>query len=366
MSHNRWLANFGHRRSGVRLHHNDTIKSALPLYHNNALSVSLGSVLAGGACVAIGRKFSASKFWDDVILNRATAFCYIGELSLLWWPSRQRDTPTVSIGAPAVGNGMRPDPLGRVPRRASASTGSVEFYRASELNIAPSTPSASTRPPGFCPLPYVIVDYNDDGSPWARCEGTSHQGGQGRYRSAGADQRPCPARRLHRCQGDREEASSATRSRTATPSNSGDLVHDQGFARLVRRPARRHLPLEGRERATTEVEGAVDAVDAVEQTVAYGVAIPGTDGSMAWSRVKLRDGQTLDPVKLAAHLYDSLPSYAIPLFVRIVDELESTSTFKTRKVELRNEGWQRDGRRSAVRTRRAGQGLRPVLRRVRR
>ncbi len=59
--------------------------------------------------------------------------------------------------------------------------------------------------------------------------------------------------------------------------------------------------------------------------------------------VKLRDGQTLDPVKLAAHLYDSLPSYAIPLFVRIVDELESTSTFKTRKVELRNEGYSETG-----------------------
>ena len=80
-------------------------------------------------------------------------------------------------------------------------------------------------------------------------------------------------------------------------------------------------------------------VDGVEQAVAYGVAIPGTDGKAGMVAVKLYDGQSLDPVKLAAHLYDTLPGYAIPLFVRIVDELEATSTFKTRKVELRNEGY---------------------------
>uniref|UniRef100_UPI002BA5CFA2 AMP-binding protein n=1 Tax=Gordonia sp. (in: high G+C Gram-positive bacteria) TaxID=84139 RepID=UPI002BA5CFA2 len=57
MSHNRWLANYsGIGGLGVRLHHDDAMYVALPLYHNNALSVSLGSVLAGGACVAIGRK----------------------------------------------------------------------------------------------------------------------------------------------------------------------------------------------------------------------------------------------------------------------------------------------------------------------
>ena len=34
-----------------------------------------------------------------------------------------------------------------------------------------------------------------------------------------------------------------------------------------------------------------------------------------------------------------LPSYAVPLFVRVVDSLEQTSTFKSRKVELRKQGY---------------------------
>jgi fatty-acyl-CoA synthase len=42
---------------------------------------------------------------------------------------------------------------------------------------------------------------------------------------------------------------------------------------------------------------------------------------------------------LAATLYATLPVYAVPLFVRIVDALETTTTFKSRKVELRNQGY---------------------------
>lgn len=55
--------------------------------------------------------------------------------------------------------------------------------------------------------------------------------------------------------------------------------------------------------------------------------------------VKLRDGQSLEGSEVAAHLYGKLPNYAVPLFIRIVDSLEHTSTFKSRKVELRNEGY---------------------------
>ena len=37
--------------------------------------------------------------------------------------------------------------------------------------------------------------------------------------------------------------------------------------------------------------------------------------------------------------YDNLPGYAAPLFVRIVESLETTSTFKSRKVDLRKQGY---------------------------
>ena len=54
MSHYRWnkaMAGFG--LSGVRLKKDDVLLSPLPMYHNNALTVALGCVLATGACLAI-------------------------------------------------------------------------------------------------------------------------------------------------------------------------------------------------------------------------------------------------------------------------------------------------------------------------
>ena len=55
--------------------------------------------------------------------------------------------------------------------------------------------------------------------------------------------------------------------------------------------------------------------------------------------IKLRGGVQFDGVGLAEVLYERLPGYAIPLFVRIVESLETTSTFKSRKVDLRNQAY---------------------------
>ena len=91
--------------------------------------------------------------------------------------------------------------------------------------------------------------------------------------------------------------------------------------------------------ATTEVEGALDDVEAIDGVVVYGVEVRGADGKAGMAAITLREGAEFDPKALADHLYGELPAYAIPLFVRVVPELEQTSTFKNRKVELREEGF---------------------------
>ncbi|MFT3858832.1 MAG: AMP-binding protein, partial [Aquabacterium sp.] len=110
MTHYRWhrcMAGLG--QLGVRLNSDDVLYCPLPLYHNNALTVSWSSVIAAGACMALSRKFSASRFWDEIRVNSATAFCYIGELCryLLNQPERKDDqhhgVRTI------IGNGLRPD-----------------------------------------------------------------------------------------------------------------------------------------------------------------------------------------------------------------------------------------------------------------
>jgi len=124
MTHLRWTKSMaGLGGLGIRLHGDDTLYCCLPLYHNNALTVALSSVLSSGATFALGKQFSASRFWDDIVRERATAFIYIGELCryLLNQPAKATDRQhRVRM---AVGNGLRRN-CGTSSRVASASTGS--------------------------------------------------------------------------------------------------------------------------------------------------------------------------------------------------------------------------------------------------
>ena len=71
----------------------------------------------------------------------------------------------------------------------------------------------------------------------------------------------------------------------------------------------------------------------------FGVEVPRTGGRAGMAAVKLRDGAEFDGQSLARAVYGELPVYALPLFVRVVDSIAQTTTFKSRKVELRDEGY---------------------------
>ena len=136
MTHYRWLralAGFG--GLGLRLHSDDTLYCCLPLYHNNALTVAVGSVLNAGATLALGKSFSASKFWDEVIHYEATAFVYIGEICgyLLNQPPKPTDRQhKVRV---IIGNGLRPAIWDEFTERFGIER-VCEFYGASEGNTA--------------------------------------------------------------------------------------------------------------------------------------------------------------------------------------------------------------------------------------
>ncbi len=132
--------------------------------------------------------------------------------------------------------------------------------------------------------------------------------------------------------------------------NTGDVMSPQGM---------RHAAFadrlgdtfrwKGENVATTQVEAAlVDGHD-VEECTVYGVEVPGTGGRAGMAAIKLRDGAEFDGKALAQALYGKLPAYAMPLFVRVVESLEHTSTFKSRKVDLREQAYGPDVDRSAVR-----------------
>jgi fatty-acyl-CoA synthase len=122
--------------------------------------------------------------------------------------------------------------------------------------------------------------------------------------------------------------------------NSGDLLRPQGWrhAVFVDRLGDT-FRWKGENVATTDVEAAVAADPGVEAVTVFGVKVPGADGRAGMTAAVLKDGTEFDGASLAHTVYDRLPGYAVPLFVRVVDSLEHTATVKTKKVDLREQGY---------------------------
>ncbi|WP_067817153.1 long-chain-acyl-CoA synthetase [Nocardia inohanensis] len=345
MTHLRWTKSMaGIGGLGVRLRPDDTLYCCLPLYHNNALTVALSSVIAGGASFALGRKFSATRFWDEAIANEATAFVYIGELCryLINQPAKPADREhKIRL---AVGNGLRPELWDEFRQRFGIKR-IVEFYGASEGNVAFINAFGVDKTAGFTPLAFAIVEYDEaTGKPLRGSDGKLRRvrpGGVGLLLAKVTDRSPF----------DGYTDKSATESKLVRDGfqggdcwfDTGDLVRDQrwGHIAFVDRLGDT-FRWKGENVATTEVEGAFGGIDAITQAVVYGVDIPGADGKAGMAAVTLHEGAAFDGKVAAKALYDQLPNYAVPLFIRVVGELEQTSTFKSRKVELRKQGFASD------------------------
>ena len=91
--------------------------------------------------------------------------------------------------------------------------------------------------------------------------------------------------------------------------------------------------------ATTEVEATLAGVRGVAEVNVYGVTVPMCDGRAGMAALVI-DGRPesfdFGGVYKAAL---GLPSYARPLFLRVVPDVEVTGTLKHKKVALRDQGF---------------------------
>jgi len=90
--------------------------------------------------------------------------------------------------------------------------------------------------------------------------------------------------------------------------------------------------------STAEVEAVISNVVGLKDAVAFGVEIPGNEGRAGMAAIADPD-DTLDMEALAIGINKNLPSYARPLFIRPLKEVEMTGTYKLRKVDLQKEGF---------------------------
>jgi fatty-acyl-CoA synthase len=118
----------------------------------------------------------------------------------------------------------------------------------------------------------------------------------------------------------------------------GDLMRRdaQGFYYFVDRVGETYR-WKGENVSTAEVLSVLTTAPGVVDGVVYGVAVPGADGRAGMAALVVRPG--FDPAVFRGDIVTKLPAYARPVFLRLLPAIESTGTFKPRKQELLEAGF---------------------------
>src|SRR5262249_30239951 len=114
--------------------------------------VAIGAVLVGGGSVLLRERFSASRFWTDIVEQECTLFQYIGEL-VRYLVNQPADRSEAQHRLRLIcGNGLRADIWERFAARFKIPQ-ILEFYAATENNFSlfncEGKPGAIGRIPAF-------------------------------------------------------------------------------------------------------------------------------------------------------------------------------------------------------------------------
>ena len=325
----------------------DRIYIALPLYHATGGLCATGAALMNGACVVLKHKFTATHFWQDIKDQRCTMFVYIGELCRYLVNQPPSDLDSGHRLRLIFGNGLRADVWEKMLHRFHVSD-VLEFYGSTEGNVSmfnfDGKVGAIARiprylrgkfnvrlalfdvekeepvrgPNGLC----IEAPYGEVGE----CLGKIGNGARETYN--GYADKAASEKKILRDVFEKGDAYFRT----------GDLMKRdrEEFFYFVDRIGDT-FRWKGENVATSEVAGALSSFPGVKEANVYGVTVPGAEGRAGMAQLVVGDG--FDIKALAAHVDAELPTAARPLFVRLQKQIETTGTFKYRKMDLVEAGF---------------------------
>jgi fatty-acyl-CoA synthase len=323
----------------------DRMYNCLPLYHSVGGVVATGAVLVGGGAVVLRERFSASRFWDDVVRWDCTLFQYIGELCRYLVAAPPHSLERGHRLRLACGNGLRGDIWETFQNRFEIPR-IVEFYAATESSFSlyncEGKPGSIGRIPPFLAhrFPVAIVKTDLD-------TGETPRGTDGFCIRCAADDVGEAIGKLADSSGRFEGYTDVAASERKILRDvfeigdawyrTGDLMRkDQaGYFYFIDRLGDT-FRWKGENVSTTEVEEALATCRGVIEAVVCGVAVPGMDGRVGMAA--LVTGAEFLLADFANHVAARLPDYARPVFLRICNSIAVTGTFKPQKQALARDG----------------------------
>lgn len=328
----------------------DRMYNCLPMYHTVGGLCATGSLLVQGGSVVLRERFSAREFWDDVVRYDCTLVQYIGELCRYLVNSPPHPSETNHRVRIACGNGLRPDIWDEFKTRFKIPL-ILEFYAATEGNVMmfnfEGKHGAIGRLPWFIEgrFPVALVKFDvEKEQPVRTAEGFCIKCDVDEIGEAIGKIVNDPEKPSGRFEGYARKEESEKKilrnvfARDDAWFRTGDLMRKDAngyffFADRIGDTFR----WKGENVSTTEVTEAINTFPGIKDANVYGVGVPGNEGRAGMAVVVCE--KECDLPRLYAHLYDHLPDYARPVFLRIRKDIETTATFKPKKIDLVAQGF---------------------------
>ena len=304
--------------------------AAMPLFHANSLMAGLMPALVGGASVAVVRRFSASRFLDDVRRHGATWFNYTGKVLAYLLATPERDDDADNPLRVAFGNEGTPHVVEAAGRRFGLRI--VDVYGSTEGAIA--LDRAGARPPGSLGRlrqGVAVVDPEGNPVPPARFDAAG--------RLLNAEQ--CVGELVNTLgvgpfEGYYRNPGAMARSTRRGWYWSGDLAYtdDDGWVYFAGRSTD-WLRVDGENFPAAPVEAVLSQHPDVLLCAVYGVP-DAESGDQVMAALVLRPGAGFDGAALAAWL-EGRPEMGprwLPRYVRLAGQLPVTPTNKVLVREL--------------------------------
>jgi fatty-acyl-CoA synthase len=329
---------------------NDRMYDCLPLYHSVGGVVAIGAALVNGGSAVIAERFSAQRFWEDIVAWDCTLFQYIGELCRYLVAAPAHRLERAHRLRLACGNGMSASVWTTFQKRFAVPR-ILEFYAATEANFSLTNVEGKVGAIGR--VPGLLVSRNaialvrldaESGEPVRGADGLCTRAARGE-----------PGEAVGRISADKDALASRFEGYTNPADTekkilrnvfalgdawlrSGDLmrIDEKGFYYFVDRIGDT-FRWKGENVSTTEVAAALCDCSGITDAAVYGVMAPGAEGRAGMAL--LAPSGPLDLGALAVELQTRLPKYAWPLFLRIKASLDLTATFKHQKQALMREGF---------------------------
>lgn len=325
----------------------------MPLYHATGAILTMQNLL-GGTSVAIGRKFSASNFWNDVRDSESTWFLYVGETVryLLNNPPSPRDKDHQVYGM--LGNGLRPDVWEKFRERFGVQE-VIEFFNSTEgmlglsnLNRGPFSSGAVGHHGLLLRLLYhnryipVAIDY-ETGEIW-RDPQTGFAKRQP-YEEGGEILVALPNKEAFQGYWDNDAATNKKFARDVF--RKGDLYYRSGDALRRKNDGRWYFMdrlgdtfrWKSENVSTAEVAEVIGRFPGITEANVYGVLVPNHEGRAGCAAIDIIPSEKdFDWREFARLARSRLPRYAVPVFLRVTKGSRHTHNHKQNKVPLKQEG----------------------------